>query len=200
MGRIRETLKELLKSINEEEKIGGNIFYSVLGTVKSIDSETDKVTVTPNDGGAEIKDINILLDAETPVNGIVTVPAIGSAVIVTVLGSLSFITSLTELTSIDIVVPDMTIDVDTELDIDSDLIKFNGGEQDGMVLINDLLTKINRLEDKLKGHQHGYIPYPGGVAGPPVPTTPATAAAPPDTTLVFTNTTKANLENTKIKQ
>ena len=86
------------------------------------------------------------------------------------------------------------------LTADTNGFKFNGGNNDGMVLLQGLLTKINRLEDILKSHKHAYIPYPGGSASTPVLTTPASAATPPDNTLVFTDTVQADLENIKIKQ
>ncbi|MCL2328438.1 MAG: hypothetical protein FWC39_07985 [Bacteroidetes bacterium] len=84
--------------------------------------------------------------------------------------------------------------------INKDGFVFNNGTLDGLVKLGAILEKINRLEDKLKTHQHAYIPYPEGVAATPVSTTPATSATPPNNTLVFTNTSKAELENTKIKQ
>jgi hypothetical protein len=84
--------------------------------------------------------------------------------------------------------------------VDKDTWIFNGGNNDGMVLLQGLLTKINRLEDKLKNHEHAYIPYPGGSPATPILTTPASAATPPDNTLVFDDTTQEDLENTKIKQ
>jgi hypothetical protein len=74
----------------------------------------------------------------------------------------------------------------------------NGGDNGGLVKIEKLIERINRLEDKLKNHQHAYIPYPSGSPGPPVLTTPASSAAPPDVTLVFNNTTKQELEDEKI--
>ena len=77
-------------------------------------------------------------------------------------------------------------------------IVINGGENGGLVLLEAILEAINRVEDKLKDHQHGYIPYPSGVAGAPVPTTPAITLG--DTTLVFVNTARADIENTAIKQ
>ncbi len=87
---------------------------------------------------------------------------------------------------------------DSSLKIDSTGFIFNEGEN-GMVLIDKLITKINKIETALKSHQHMYI----SAAGTPTPTTP-TAAPPPagtaDTTLVFVNTTQSDIENTKIKQ
>lgn len=79
-------------------------------------------------------------------------------------------------------------------------IVFNGGELGGLVKIEELIKKINQLEDKLKNHQHGYIPYPGGVASPtPVATTPATTAVPPDMTLQFENTKQEEIEDENVK-
>jgi len=83
--------------------------------------------------------------------------------------------------------------------ITCDEVIFNGGTLGGLIKIDDLLEKINRLEDKLKDHQHAYIPYPGGSPGTPVATTKGTLATPPDTTLVFNDTTKSEIEDTKIK-
>lgn len=78
-------------------------------------------------------------------------------------------------------------------------LEFNDGTFDGLVKIGKLLEKLNRLEDKLKNHQHAYVPFPGGVAAPLVLTAPALAAIPPDSTLTFANTSIAELENKKIK-
>ena len=83
------------------------------------------------------------------------------------------------------------------LDVDGDII-INGGKNDGIVIVGKLLEKINQLEDKLKSHQHGYIPYPGGVAATPVSTTSAYALLPPDLTLQFPNTQQSEIENKKI--
>lgn len=83
--------------------------------------------------------------------------------------------------------------------IDADtLLQINGGFNGGLAIMGVLIERINRLETALKDHQHGYIPYPGGSAGPPVATTPATALAPPNITLVFNNTLRSELENTKV--
>lgn len=74
-------------------------------------------------------------------------------------------------------------------------VLINGGENGGLININDLVTKINRLEDKLKSHKHVYNAYPSV----PTLTTPASAFVPPDTTLVFTNTSKQEIEDETIK-
>jgi hypothetical protein len=70
-----------------------------------------------------------------------------------------------------------------------DTITINEGKNGGLILIEKLIEKINQLEDKLKSHQHAYT-APSGAAV----TTPS-----PDGILIFNNTVKAELENTKIK-
>ena len=80
------------------------------------------------------------------------------------------------------------------IDISNGNIEINGGKNDGLVLIKELLKKINQLEDKLKNHQHSYI----NAVGTPTLTTPAIALG--DTTLIFNNTQQSEIENDKIKQ
>lgn len=74
---------------------------------------------------------------------------------------------------------------------DIDDIIFFEGKNGGMVLVNSLLEKINRLENKMMSHQHQYIT----AAGSPAPTTPDPATNP-----TFKTTTLKDIENTKIKQ
>ena len=69
----------------------------------------------------------------------------------------------------------------------------NGGENGGLINIKDLVTKINRLEDKLKDHQHSYIAYPT------TPTLTTSGLPLGDTTLVFANTSKSEIEDETVK-
>ena len=71
-----------------------------------------------------------------------------------------------------------------------DNIIFLGGDNGGVPISQSISDKLNVLEDRITGHQHQYIPYPGGAAGPPVPTTPDTASNPS-----ITPTTPEDLEN-----
>lgn len=79
--------------------------------------------------------------------------------------------------------------------IREDGIELGGTSNEGLVKIIKLIESINRLEDKLKSHQHGYI----NAGGVPTPTTPAIALVPPLQDLVFNNTTKNDLENANVK-
>jgi hypothetical protein len=159
--------------------------YSIVGVVSDIDVSTRTCTVSPIDDSPDLFDVRFQA-SESLSEGINIIPTDGSFVVV------SFMNKTTAVII-------NTSDID-KIEITTDLIEFNGGTLDSMVTINELVTKINRLEDKLKTHQHGYIPYPSGVAGIPVTTTVATALVPPDITLTFTNTIKTDIENTKVKQ
>ena len=159
--------------------------YSIVGVVSDIDVSTRTCTVSPIDDSPDLFDVRFQ-SSESLSEGICVYPTNGSYVVV------SFMNKTTA-----VIIKTSEID---KIEITTDLIEFNGGSLDGLVTVNELVTKINRLEDKLKAHQHGYIPYPSGVAATPKTTTVATALVPPDITLTFTNTTKANLENTKVKQ
>jgi hypothetical protein len=107
-----------------------NQFYSVVGSVKSIDGRT--CIVTPGDGSPDLIDVALEADYEdSESKGFYIVPAIGSNVIVTFkskdYGYLSAYTA-----------------------IDSIVAKqgewiFNDGSNEGLVKINDLTSKLNNL-------------------------------------------------------
>jgi hypothetical protein len=64
---------------------------------------------------------------------------------------------------------------------------FNGGQNGGLVKLETLVDRLNRLEDKMKTHQH-LTTSPGN------PTTPDPASNP-----LFVNTKKSDLEDSTIK-
>jgi hypothetical protein len=112
-------------------------------------------------------------------------PAIGTVCLIGILEGQESMTFLINAENVELV----------ELSVNN-TITINGGTLDGLVIVNALVEKINRLEDKLKNHQHVYLAYPST----PTLTTPASALVPPDSTLVFDNTKKEDIENEKIKQ
>ena len=76
-----------------------------------------------------------------------------------------------------------------KLVVSKDDISFNGGSNGALIKISDLVSKINRLEDKIKLHQHTYI----GSSGPAITTTD------PSTNPPFINTIVSDLSNDKVK-
>lgn len=164
---------------------------TILATVVSVD-EGQAVCDIDDDGKAYY---NVRLSPLAGANnGIIAIPKIGSSVLAVQIESSDdfMIIACSEYDKYIAKIGDVTIV------LSGGNIVINGGENGGLVLLEAILSAINRIEDKLKDHQHGYIPYPAGVAGAPVPTTSAISLG--DTTLVFDNTTRAELENTAIKQ
>lgn len=141
-------------------------FYAKDCTVLSVDEENQTCTVQPTTEEAEISGISLG-------RNIVFVPVVGSVITVVFKAKTEAYISSAK---------------DAE-------VLINGGENGGLININDLVTKINRLEDKLKDHEHVYNAYPSI----PTLTTPALLFAPPDTTLVFTNTSKSEIEDETVK-
>ena len=155
-------------------------FYSKVGTVESVDEAKRTITFKPI-RGATLEGVR-LQAAISNATGLVQIPKVGSKVVVSFFSQTdAFCSAFTEV---------------DKIIIDTELVQLNGGENDGMVLINELVTQINRIEDKLKAHKHVYNAYPAV----PTLTTPATGFIPPDLTLQFTNTTINDIENTKILQ
>lgn len=92
------------------------------------------------------------------------------------------------------------------VDIQNDLIKFNGGSLNGLVKIDDLVTKLNNLESRANGIVTSFTTLSAAmtalgavpVLGTALGTAITTATTPVITPL--TPTVRANIENTKIKQ
>lgn len=88
-------------------------------------------------------------------------------------------------------------------------VQFNGGKNGGLIKIEDLVSKMNRLEDKVNdlvtkhnaletsynGHTHIYSPGPSL----PIPTATPLPLSTNSETPIAPKTQKTDLENTKIK-
>lgn len=177
----------------------GQLIKQIAGTsdegvhvCKVLTVEGATCNVEPLNGLAELHGVRLNCVTSSTA-GIIITPKINSEVIVHQISKVdSYVAQFSEIEKIDVQIGTF------KFSLNGSEMVFNDGNL-GLVKIDKLIEKVNRLEDKLKTHQHGYIPYPAGVSGPPVPTTPATALVPPNTTLVFTNTERSELEDTKIK-
>lgn len=88
-------------------------------------------------------------------------------------------------------------------------VQFNEGKNGGLIIIQKLVDKINRLEKKVddittkhngletsfNAHTHAYSPGPGT----PTPTAPPIPISSNSSTPIGTPTKKSDIENTKIK-
>lgn len=75
-----------------------------------------------------------------------------------------------------------------EIAITSDLVNINDGKNGGLIKIEELVKKINALEERLNTHQHSYA----------TPSGPAITTANP-TEIPLAATKKSELENPKVK-
>jgi hypothetical protein len=177
-------------------QLGGNFLknYStfILCTVESVDEANALCSCTPISGPAITGLENVLLQAEAN-DGLLLIPTIGSTVIVGTSATDSpFVVMFEDIDKVKLKIGGST------LEITDGLFKFNGGGNDGMVLINHLITKLNNLENgyndlvtKYNLHTH-ILTLTSGTG---------TAAATTSTeTTTLTPTEKADLENTAITQ
>lgn len=170
---IGDQIKKLAKQAFKGERI-----YSEVCTVVSVSGRL--AVCQPIDDSAKLQKVRLQAIGGQSV-GFVLVPKVGSYVIVTFIDKVNgFISSTTEL---------------KEIFIDTDLVTFNGGSNDGLVNVNDLVTKLNNLENTLNTFMNTtYNTHTHISAAPGSPT----AVPVPLNTTTLTPTVKADLEDTKI--
>lgn len=173
---LRKTVQEIVKEYLSREKI-----YSQVCTVDSVDETKRTCQLTPISGDAERK--GRLQGSLELTEGVYIKPKVGSKVVLSFINNITgVITKFSEIDEFHVKISDI------QLDIDDTEISFNGGANDGLVLVNPVLSAINRLETRIKSHQHIS-------AAPGSPTVLDTATNP-----TFTNTVKADIENEEVKQ
>ena len=158
--------QDILNSIREANKF--IIPYSIVCKVLSVTD--DKCDCEPVNGDADLIDVRLQASTTT---GILITPTVGSNVIVSLLANGAAYVSMYS-------------------DIDS--IQLNGSNYDGLVKVNDLVTKLNNLENKVNAIITAYNAHTHVASSFGVPTT--TPAAPVAGTL--TPTVKSDLENNLI--
>lgn len=123
------TSRDILNNIINEQ-LSSEEIYSKVCTVVSVSESERTCEVSPIDGGANVTKARLQasLNGST---GIVQIPTIDSYVIVTFINEQKGFVSL-------------FTDVDKIL-IDTDLVQFNGGDNDGLINITEIVTKLNAL-------------------------------------------------------
>lgn len=136
---------------------------SIPAKVTAVDESKGVCDVEPLDGTAEIFDV--LINAEqTDDAGIVAVPAVDSVVYVT------FVSKDVAFISLSSVIDKVFIKINNiSLEIDKDAAVFNGGNNDGIVKIGDLIGKLNTIENDLNSLKAAFsswvvVPADGGAA------------------------------------
>jgi hypothetical protein len=170
------TIPEAIRKISKQD-----VFESIVGTVKSVDMTSKTCVVTPVDDLPDLLDVR-LSAIESPDKGIICVPVVNSIVIV---GQTKFEQPHILLFS----------EIDTYQLIANTSITFNDGSHGGLIKIEDLVTKINNVENLVNN-------ILTTLKGTTIPLAPSGtyAFAPLYSSLNnLTNTQKTDLENTKIK-
>lgn len=124
---IRELLRDITKNPSDE-------IYSIVGEVINVDETKRTIDVKPANGDGEIYDVRLQSSIDQKV-GFVQIPKLNSFVVVT------FINNLTGYVA-------LCTEVDKIL-VDCPEVIFNGGEKGGLINIEDLIGKINSLEQKV---------------------------------------------------
>lgn len=96
--------------------------------------------------------------------------------------------------SIELKMQNVTLTIENgTVKLSADSIELNGGNNDGLVLVQNLVQKLNNLESKMDSHQHQYIDTNLSVSTTSVTTSNGSQSIP-------TQTSVNDLQNTKIKQ
>ena len=179
---MSKTDEALLKGLSGLTQVPTQTFDAI---VLSVDAQAQSCTVDYD--GIELFDVRLKSVIDNDEKSIVILPKVGSSVLISVIhNSMAncFISKYSEIDKIIIKIGSH------QLEISENGIVINNGQNEGLVNIKDLVSRLNRLEDKMKQHQHIYI----NAAGVPTPTTPDVATNP-----VFVNTMQSELEDTKVK-
>jgi hypothetical protein len=163
-------LKVIRDSIREISKEANA--FGVICTVKSVDSAEKICICTPVDDSADILEVKLMA---INANGFYVLPKVGSYVIVSLTSpSTGHIAMFSEVEE----------------------IHLNGDNFGGLTKLEDVVTKLNNLENALNSHILLYNTHLHATAavGPPVPPTV------PDTQTPLVPTVNIDLENTTVKQ
>lgn len=168
---IKVAIKELSKRDTAE-------VYSIPCTIEDIDRSSNTCTCYPINGDATLLDVKIIISS----NGYLIYPKDKSEVYVTMINPYTgFISGVSD-------IDDIYIKVSKEIHLNGDNFK-------GLVKIEDLVTKLNNLENAFNQHLLAYnahIHSGGTISGSTGITTPDTQHL--NTTMV------SDLENTTVKQ
>lgn len=200
MADLRNIIRELAKPDGET--------VALVCTVDAVDEKARTIDCTPLNEGAPLLGVNLQANQGADY-GFWLYPEVGSFVIIGFMadGAAGVVLSTEKIKQAEVVIGDTSAVMDADgcriktanmsADINADDIIFNGGKLNGLVKIDDLTKRLNKIENeinKLKGIMAGWVPVAqdGGAA---LKTAVADWSA--DTLLL---TKRSDYENEKIKQ
>lgn len=162
-----EEIKDAIRALSRT----GNEASFILCTVESVDSTKKTCVCEPVTGGAELMGVKLMAKNQT---GFYIIPKVDSQVVVCVQGDLSYVSMFGEV----------------------DEIQLNGDNYDGLVKIQELVDKLNNLENAFNQHLVLYNAHThAGVTSGASSTSPPAAVD----TNVLTPTIQTELENLTVK-
>lgn len=192
MGSIRDAIRQLAQPDGET--------VALVCTVDEIDKEARTVDCTPINEGAPLLGVNLQANQGSDF-GLVIYPEKGAYVVVGFVadGAAGVVLATDKIESAELVIGETSAVLDADglraetskmsVHINKEDIVFNGGNLDGLVIIQKLTDKLNELVNTFNSHTHNVtVSHPGGLF---------TTVAPDSTANPFN---KADYENTKIKQ
>lgn len=203
MDNIKDTIRKLAQQDGET--------VALVCTVDAVDKKARTIDCTPVNEGAPLLGVNLQANQGSDF-GLVIYPEKGAFVVVGFMadGAVGLMLATDKIESAEMVIGETTAAIDAEgvrvktakmsADINKEDIIFNGGELDGLVIIQKLTDKLNELKDTVNSlinayNNHTHITTATVGTGPAGTISPTTSKA--QTAKPFK---KSDYENTKIKQ
>lgn len=203
MPDLKNIIRQLAKPDGET--------VALVCTVDAVDKTARTIDCTPVNEGAPLLGVNLQANQEADF-GICVFPEVGSFVVVGFVadGAAGVVLLYDKIESAEIVIGDTSAVIDAEgcridtakmsAHINREDIIFNGGELDGLVIIQKLTDKLNELKDTVndfigKYNAHTHVTTATVGTGPVGTISPTTSTAQPAKAF-----NKSDYENTKIKQ
>lgn len=203
MDNIKDTIRKLAQQDGET--------VALVCTVDAVDKKARTIDCTPVNEGAPLLGVNLQANQGSDF-GLVIYPEKGAFVVVGFMadGAAGLMLTTDKIESAEMVIGETAAAIDAEgvrvktakmsTDINKEDIIFNGGELDGLVIIQKLTDKLNELKDTVNSlinayNNHTHITTATVGTGPTGTISPTTSKA--QTAKPFK---KSDYENTKIKQ
>lgn len=203
MDNIKDTIRKLAQQDGET--------VALVCTVDAVDKKARTIDCTPVNEGAPLLGVNLQANQGSDF-GLVIYPGKGAFVVVGFMadGAAGLMLATDKIESAEMVIGETAAAIDAEgvrvktakmsADINKEDIIFNGGELDGLVIIQKLTDKLNELKDTVNSlinvyNNHTHITTATVGTGPAGTISPTTSKA--QTAKPFK---KSDYENTKIKQ
>ena len=203
MDNIKETIRKLAQQDGET--------VALVCIVDDVDKTARTIDCTPVNEGAPLLGVNLQANQGSDF-GLVIYPEKGAFVVVGFMadGAAGLMLATDKIESAEMVIGETATVIDAEgiriktakmsADINKEDIIFNGGELDGLVIIQKLTDKLNELKDTVNSlinayNNHTHITTATVGTGPAGTISPTTSKA--QTAKPFK---KSDYENTKIKQ